>query len=315
MAKKATKSKPKPTKKGSPFKLSKQNKIILGSLMVLFSIALFFSFISFYFNWQDDQSMLSEFKDRNAQAKNLLNKFGATVSHLIMYRGFGVATLILPFLICLSGIHLFFGLPSKSQYKKWIWGLLFVIWISIALGFFAIDSPLLGGLVGYEMNDFLQDYTGKIGVFLILLFGLVLILVRFFKVTPDEVGVFFKKKKASLASDFNSGNQKENTGSGDLSTTSEEDTPIVIDTYTHKKDIPPLKKESSNSDDNFEFTVPEEEVNDDLAMKVEEVVVEKEEKDNIADKLVQDFGEFDPRLELGNYKFPTMEHLDPHGVT
>ena len=115
MAKKATKSKPKPTKKRTPFKLSKQNKIILGSLLMLFSIALFFSFISFYFNWQDDQSLLSEFKDRNELAKNLLNKFGASISHFFMYKGFGVASLIIPFLICITGIYLFLGLPLKSM--------------------------------------------------------------------------------------------------------------------------------------------------------------------------------------------------------
>ncbi|MFT6995053.1 MAG: S-DNA-T family DNA segregation ATPase FtsK/SpoIIIE, partial [Maribacter sp.] len=59
MAKKATKRKPTPTKKKTPLLLSKQNKIILGSLLALFSIALFFSFISFYFTWQEDQSMLT----------------------------------------------------------------------------------------------------------------------------------------------------------------------------------------------------------------------------------------------------------------
>ncbi|MGK0493667.1 MAG: S-DNA-T family DNA segregation ATPase FtsK/SpoIIIE [Maribacter sp.] len=39
------------------------------------------------------------------------------------------------------------------------------------------------------------------------------------------------------------------------------------------------------------------------------------ELDVLANKLVDDFGEFDPTLELGNYKFPTIELLDPHGVT
>ncbi|MGB3150531.1 MAG: DNA translocase FtsK 4TM domain-containing protein, partial [Maribacter sp.] len=138
MAKKATKTKPKSktTKKGSPFKLSKQNKIIIGSLLALLSIALFFSFVSFYFNWQDDQSLLSEFKDRNAEAKNLLNKFGASVSHFFIYKGFGIASLIIPFLICLTGIYMFLGLDKKGLVKKWIWGLLFLIWISIAICFF-----------------------------------------------------------------------------------------------------------------------------------------------------------------------------------
>lgn len=314
MAKKATKSKPKPTKKGSVFKLSKQNKIILGSLLMLFSIALFFSFISFYFNWQDDQSLLSEFKDRNEEAKNLLNKFGASVSHFFMYRGFGLATLILPFLICVTGIYLFLGLPLKGLFKKWIWGLLLVLWISIALGFFALNSPLLGGLVGYEMNDFLQDYAGKIGVLLLLIFGLVFILVRLFKITPEGVLEFFKSKKEAISSEFKASHQRKANSDDETPMTSlESETPIVVDNYTHKTEIPHLEKEDRTSD--LEIASPSQEDGDTLAMEVEQVIEEPEEVDILANKLVDDFGEFDPTLELGNYKFPTIELLDQHGVT
>ncbi|WP_423999231.1 DNA translocase FtsK 4TM domain-containing protein [Maribacter sp. IgM3_T14_3] len=318
MAKKATKSKPKPTKKGSPFKLSKQNKIILGSLLMLFSIALFFSFISFYFNWQDDQSLLSEFKDRNELAKNLLNKFGASISHFFMYKGFGLASLILPFLICITGIYLFLGLPLKALFKKWIWGLLFVIWISIALGFFATSSPLLGGLVGFEMNDFLQDYAGKIGVLLLLVFGLIFILVRLFEVTPEGISSFFKSRKEAISTEFkatqerkaNRKKEQEEQEEEDLLIRSlEEEAPVIIDTYTHKTEIPHLEKEVSD----FEITAPEPE--ETLAMEVEHVIEEPEEIDILANKLVDDFGEFDPTLELGNYKFPTLDLLDPHGAT
>jgi len=195
-----TRAKARTTKNSDSFKLSKQNKIILGSLLMLFGVALFFSFISFYFTWQEDQSSLSEFSIRNEAAENLLNKFGAAVSHFFIYKGFGLAALIIPGLLFFSGLKYFLSMSTKGLIKKYIWGLLFMIWISIALGFFAVTKPLLGGLIGYEMNDFLQDYTGKIGVFLMLLFGLVFILVRFFKFTPDGMFNFFQEKKDSLAS-------------------------------------------------------------------------------------------------------------------
>ena len=314
MAKKTRKAKPKKKKKSTSLGLSKQNKIILGSLLILLSMALFFSFVSFYFTWQDDQSLLTEFANRNEEAKNLLNKFGASVSHFVVYRGFGVASLILTVLLCITGLYLFLSLEKKGLLKKWIWGLVFMIWISIALGFLADTQPLLGGLVGYEMNDFLQDYTGKIGVFLLLLFGLTFILVRLFQFTPDGTARFFKSKSASLASDFKGESPSKSPTSDDIPLATKEDTPISIDTYTHKKDIPPLEKETS-SDDGFEVNVPKEEEMEDLNMEVEKIVEEKEETDNTAEKLVADFGEFDPTLELGNYKFPTMDLLDPHGVS
>ncbi|MDC6405852.1 MULTISPECIES: FtsK/SpoIIIE family DNA translocase [Maribacter] len=313
MAKKASKSKPKATatKKRNPFKISKQNKIILGSLLILFSIALFFSFVSFYFSWEHDQSLLSEFKNRNEEAKNLLNKFGASISHFFVYKGFGIATLILPVLLCLTGIYMFLGLDKKGLAKKWIWGLLFLIWFSIAFGFFAVESPLLGGLVGYEMNDFLQDYTGKIGVLLLLIFGLIFILVRLFNVTPEGVAEYFKSKRKELSADFKSARPAEdNDIEDDIPLGIDDEEQVLVDTYTHKEEIPHLNKE----EDDFKVTVPKED-EEELAMEVEQIVEEPEEIDVLASKLVDDFGEFDPTLELGNYKFPTIDLLDAHGVS
>ena len=313
MAKKVRKTKAKPAKKPRSYKLSKQNKIILGSLLMLFSIALFFSFVSFYFNWEDDQSLLTEFHDRNEEAKNLLNKFGASVSHFFVYKGFGLASLILPILLCLSGLHMFLGMEQKGMLKKWVWGLVFMIWISMALGFFAYTQPLLGGLVGFEMNDFLQDYTGKIGVMLLLIFGLILIMVRLFNFSPEGIGSFFQKKSSYLKAEFK-GN-KASTGTS-ITLDTEDETPVILNTYTHKEDIPSLEKEPAvKTLEKMEITSPTEEPQEELAMEVEKVVEEEEEIDNIANKLVDDFGEFDPTLELGNYKFPTIELLDQHGVT
>jgi S-DNA-T family DNA segregation ATPase FtsK/SpoIIIE len=313
MAKKVKKTKTKTPKKERSFKLSKQNKILLGSLLTLLSIALFFSFISFYFNWQDDQSALSEFKDRNEEAKNLLNKFGASTSHFFMYKGFGLASLILPVLLCFKGLYMFLGLDQKGMLKNWIWGIIFMIWISITLGFFAFEQPLLGGLIGYEMNDFLQDYIGKIGVLLLLVFGLIFILVRLFKFSPEDIASWFKSKTNSLKTEFT---EKTKTTQSDseltISLNTEDETPVIIDTYTHKEDIPPLVADTI---DDFEVTIPVEEETEDLAMEVEKIVEEKEEKKNISDQLVEDYGEFDPTLELGSYKFPTIELLDQHGVT
>lgn len=316
MAKKRTKSKSKPTaanKKKVSLKPSKQNKIIFGSLLIVLSIALFFSFMSYYFTWQADQSLLSEFANRNAEAKNLLNKFGASVSHFFMYRGFGLASFAFPVLLAVTGLYLFLGLSGKGLVGKWIWGLLGVIWISVALGFFAIDQPLLGGLIGYEMNDFLQDYTGKIGVFLILVFVLMVILVRLFNFTPEGVANFFKKQRQQITSDFqktasvsDETNESEETS---LDLSPEDNEPIKVDTYTHKKDIPPLKSEAG-----LDVNLPEEEEVD-ISLEVEKVEEEKEESDIKSEKLVKDFGEFDPKLELGNYKFPPLDLLEAHGAS
>ncbi|WP_047414697.1 DNA translocase FtsK [Cellulophaga sp. Hel_I_12] len=317
MAKKTKSPKKTATPKKSFFSLSKQNKIILGSLIMLFSVALFFSFISFYFTWKGDQSLLSEFVSRNKETKNLLNKFGASISHFFIYKGFGIASFIFTFLFFLTGLKLFLSLKATGLLRKWSWGMVFIIWTAIALGFFAESYPLLGGIVGYEMNDYLQDYTGKLGVFLLLLFGLVFILVRLFKVTPDLISDFYTKNKKEISSEFkNKETSKTYTDEEIEDLIAKEEKQALIDTYTHKKDIPPLEPEAKTLADGFEVTIPkEEEVIDDLKMEVKSVVEEVEDLDSLANKLVEDFGEFDPTLELGNYKFPTIELLDQHGVT
>ncbi|MFD2098451.1 DNA translocase FtsK [Flagellimonas iocasae] len=315
MAKKRTKSKSKPTaaKKKVSLKPSKQNKIIFGSLLIVLSIALFFSFLSYYFTWQEDQSMLSEFANRNAEASNLLNKFGASVSHFFMYRGFGLASFAFPLLLAVTGLYLFLGLSGKGLIGKWIWGLTGIIWVSVALGFFAIDQPLLGGLIGYEMNDFLQDYTGKIGVFLILVFVLMVIMVRLFNFTPEGAANFFRKQREQIKSDFQKtssvSDETEESEEHSLDLSPEDNEPIKVDTYTHKKDIPPLTNEAG-----LDVNLPEEE-DVDISLEVEKVEEEKEEKDIKSEKLVKDFGEFDPKLELGNYKFPPLDLLEAHGAS
>ncbi len=316
MAKKRTKSKSKPTtaKKRVSFRPSKQNKIILGSLLIVLSIALFFSFMSYYFTWQEDQSILSEFAHRNAEASNLLNKFGASVSHFFMYQGFGLASFAFPLLLAITGLYLFLGLSGKGLIGKWVWGLVGIIWVSVALGFFAAELPLLGGLIGYEMNDFLQDYTGKIGVFLILIFMLMVILVRLFNFTPEGVANFFRSQRQKIKSDLQKDappveNMDELDELSVQLETKEVDVAPVVDTYTHKKDIPPLQNEAG-----LDVNLPQEEETD-ISLEVEKVTEEKEEKDIKAEKLVKDFGEFDPKLELGNYKFPPLELLEAHGAS
>ncbi|MCE2612296.1 DNA translocase FtsK [Flavobacteriaceae bacterium D16] len=308
MAKKRKKSKSTSAKKkGLSLTLSTQNKIILGSLLILFSIALFFSFASFYFSWESDQSLLTEFSDRNEQAQNLLNKFGASVSHFFMYRGFGLASFVFPVLLCLTGLYLFLGLERKGLIGKWIWGLVFLIWTSIALGFFAIEKPLLGGLIGYEMNDFLQDYTGKIGVLLLLLFGLTVILVRLFRFSPQAIAQYFQNKASSVKKEFHT-QAAESSLSVEIETETKQEIP---DPYTHKENIPVLEPETPIGNDS---KITESDTNPDIKIEVEAVQEEKEETDILADKLVEDFGEFDPTLELGNYKFPHLQLLDTHGA-
>lgn len=313
MAKKKAKTK-KTTKKSRNFslKLTRQQKVVLGSFLMLFGLALIVAFISFLFNWQADQSVLNEFSNREIEARNWLSKFGATVSDFFIYRGFGLAAFSIAFLILLSGIYLFFGFKSSNLIKFWFWGILVMIWLSVFFGFFAENNALLGGRIGFETNDFIQDYLGFFGTVLLMLFLFVAYLAIRLKVTPEMVGGYFKSGKKELK-DAMQEHQSE------ISETDEEKDwketvvkPEVEEKQTQNIDLSEEKTEKKKDpapSPKMEVSTPPKE---DVAMEVE-AAPEEEEEDNLSNKLVKDFGEFDPTLELKNYKFPTIELLKDYG--
>lgn len=317
MAKKKAKTR-KTSKKTRNFslKLNRQQKVVLGSFLMLFGLALIVAFISFLFNWKADQSVLNEFANREAPARNWLSKFGASVSDFFIYKGFGVASFTPAFLVFLSGIYLFFGLNSSNLRKFWFWGILVMIWLSIFFGFFSSSYSLLGGRIGFEMNDFLQDYLGFFGAALLMLFLFITYLAVRLKITPEMIGAYFRSGKAELQEAMVEGRSEISETDEEIDwkektriETTEEKT-ANIDLSTEKEEE---KKESENTKpDNsnpVEVNAPFEE---DVSMEVE-AAPEEEEEDNLSNKLVKDFGEFDPTLELKNYKFPTIELLKDYG--
>jgi len=60
--------------------------------------------------------------------------------------------------------------------------------------FFAGALPELGGIIGFEMNLFAQDYIGKTGTFLVLLFGIITYLLFKIKISPEAIKSFLKKE-------------------------------------------------------------------------------------------------------------------------
>jgi len=63
------------------FLKSRQIQTVIGSFLLFLSIFLLVAFISFFFNWQEDQSIINEFSNKTVQGKNLLGKVGANLSH------------------------------------------------------------------------------------------------------------------------------------------------------------------------------------------------------------------------------------------
>jgi len=307
-----TKAKSKTTKQSKKisFVLSKQQKIVLGSFLFLLGLALLFSFISYFFSWQADQSTLNDLSDRSLQSQNWLNKFGAALGDFFIYQGFGLAAFTIAVLVTLTGFYYFFDKPKKRLQSFWFWGIIVMLWFATFLGFFSETNPLLGGMVGFELNDFLQDFIGLIGTILVLAFVAIVYFAVRLKLTPEHIAHFFAKRKQAFASEFNSQEDEDNEF---------EDTAFDKDNIELPKEAPeekleePQLKTTPAQPAPAPTSVKEKETpkdaDEDFEIEIEETVEEEEVVENLSTKLVQDFGEFDPTLELSNYRFPTIELL------
>ena len=309
-----TKTKSKTTKQSKKISwvLSKQQKIVLGSFLFLLGLALLFSFISYFFSWQADQSTLSELSDRSVESQNWLNKFGAALGDVFIYQGFGLAAFTLAILVTLSGFYYFFDKPRKKLQGFWFWGIIVMLWFATFLGFFAETNPLLGGMVGFELNDFLQDFIGLIGTILVLAFVAIVYFAIRLKLTPEHIGQFFAKRKQAIASEFNTNDDE---GNEFVDTAFDKDNiELPQEEAEETPEEPQLKTTSTPTETPVkQETAPKEtsktSEDDDFEIEIEETVIEEEVVENLSIKLVQDFGEFDPTLELSNYRFPTIELL------
>jgi len=314
MAKRRTKSKKEPRKKikTTSFKLSNQQKLVFGSFLVIFGILLCIAFVSFFFTGEADQSTIADFTSRDAKAKNWLSKIGAWLSNFFIHRGFGISSFIFSGLIFLSGIYVLMNLNKTKLGKHWFWGVLIIIWLSILLGFFGENHDILGGTIGFEINSFLQDYIGKIGIILLLVFGLITYLAIRFKLTFDSITSVFKSAKNNIKDEFSDLNDDtfvpldNNLSEEAEAIKSAFDLSVDNNKPTENKETKPNKVAAP-----LEVNVSkvEEKEEPELEIDVEDIKEELSETDNLANKLVEDFGQFDPTLELGNYKFPPLDLL------
>lgn len=314
-------------------KTKKQYQMLFGFLLILVSISFLVSFISFFITGQTDQSAVSSLTDRNERVENWLGKVGAFLADLFIYRGFGVASFLFVKLLFLSGAFLLLELPIHKLKNTWFWDLFAIIIISMLFGFFATTLPELGGTIGYEMNSFVQTYIGKTGTLLVLVFAIVIYLVFKIKISPDAIKSFFEKKHKDIKEDLNtltSSNKGTDYNLEEFAVNQDEvleepslkpsqfevNKELLKPTIENASEInlePTIKTVTPVPSSNLEIIENKEE--EFIFIKpIEEDVIE----DNLAAKLVADFGEFDPTLELSNYKFPTIDLLKEYtsvGIT
>ncbi len=275
-----------------------RTKKIIGFLLLFFSIYMFVVFVSYIINGNTDQDKIGKLSD---DISNFGGVFGNTLSHLFLRNYFGISSFIIPILFFNWGLSLVFDKALFSIKKSFSLGILAVVWISLFFGFFTSPS-ILGGVFGSEMNEFLDLRIGKIGNgFFIFLSLLTFIIIRFnpkfkFNKTSDDKEELTENNEIAY---------EELSFSKEVDFQEEEQEPIIKpisetvnqQTEDKKEEITPKIKQEGSNDLGIEVHVNEE---DTLSQK------------DIKSKL-EELGDYDPKLDLSNYKIPAVNLLNDYG--
>lgn len=303
-SKKEKRKSPKGNKKKSrkpafAFLKDERFKVSIGLFFIAFAILLALSFTSFLFTWQGDQSKLDSnvvelFADSNIKVENWIGKLGAVLADVFIHDGFGIASFVFIFISLIIGFR-FLKLRLLPLRKSLFLSLLGMIWLSVLLGFIFSDKLFyLGGAHGLHMAQWLNAFTGKAGIIILLFLFLFAVIIFSYNPALGIIKGWLKKIKNIKPEQLK---EKEEP---DL----EEDPGISSE---EEKDTEPTP--------GFEYQVDKEEAvrdegksNYDLEVKNTKDTEEKP-AENVS--LTND-GDYDPTLDLSNYKMPPLELLKDH---
>ena len=282
--------------------LSSAKRLFIGSSLIILSLFLFISFVSYFFTGEIDQSNLAEFTDISISNSNSLGKIGAIISDFFIYRGFGVSSIIFSFLIFISALKILLDLKKRNITKNWLWGFYLIFLFSIFFG--VVDNGnIYSGIIGYEIVNFLDIYISYLGISFLLIFMSLVYLTFRLKLGVNDVLKILKY--------FQNINFKTSKNTEVTNEFSEENfTEEIVDEIDEVEIKQEIEEEFSEEETIKEPPAAKEDnATDKVGIEVEEILEEKSEIDNLSDKLVDDFGQFDPKLELSKFQFPKLSLL------
>ncbi len=266
--------------------------LFIGLFLVLASIFLAVSFISYLNHGQADQSVVEAFLETNIkvagqEVRNSFGLFGAISAHYFIFLWFGIASLLIPPLLFILGYRIVWQKAIVPSTKAFNFTIFYLIWISLLMGYFLINQEettywgFLSGGIGFELAIVLESLMGW-GALLFIAFLFLIFNMYFFNITKlsgisnagDYVVAFFKGIKESLP--------KKEEPKQDITSVlekvkqeveEEESSKDESETWIVKK-VPPKKAEKpKKADPEFTIDLP--------AKKVEEpeIALEEEEKE------------------------------------
>jgi S-DNA-T family DNA segregation ATPase FtsK/SpoIIIE len=323
---------------------------VSGLFLILFSLFLIFAFVSHLFNWQADYDKVKDslfidyLADSSLRVNNTMGKAGAWFAYLFFHQWFGIASFLIPFLIFLLGFRLFFSIQLLPFGKVFFYCLLATVFISLSLAFlFADEQQLLGGSFGFFLNQYLISVIGSAGVGILLFFTILSFVIINFnwkpRIPPKPDFKGFQALRNAIPTFRKSEQDQEtpetdeddiDTSEGSLEMEEDEND----DLYQQEIPEPVLIKQEKGPVIEFSLGSEEEEDTDEKSSGLEltiqenqpEPVIEEgqlslseedKERMNLSevldDEMPAGLEDYDPTLDLSDYKYPTFDLLDNHG--
>lgn len=291
-------------------------KSISGALFLLLSVYLTIACFSYLVTWQSDQSMLSNngfwefmFSDSAIEVQNWLGKFGAWTSHVMIHAWFGIASFGFCFILFIAGVRLLFNIRIFSMKRTLLVTSVSIVWVSLFLGLFSQNITFLGGTFGFYAREWLAASFGFFGAILFVVIALFIASVILFN--PDFKALFAKFRFFSGASDEE---DDADVGLNDLKTINtikEEDLEPEVDALEVSFEEEEEEEEEHDSELIIANRMEEDEevVSDDEDFSIEVAPKEVELSDEDLNDKLEEFGEYDPKLDLSSYTLPPIDLL------
>ena len=323
--KKSRKTKAKKKKTRKSFLKNEKFRFIFGIFLLGFSAYLLISFVSFLFNGAEDQSIMdmgwSEFLfNSKLDVKNNGMKVGALLAEKIINGGFGLASFIFIYMLAITGVKIL-GRNVQRYAHIMLYSLVSVIWLSLALGLLFNKTTsgsffYLGGHYGFVLGNWLRSLIGLAGFILLLaITALMVIVIRF-----DKAFVYLNNFILSGRKTKQNNEADELANPETDSLEGEDDITRVVgdDDVVHAI----FGSDGNNNEESFEAEVETAKDEPDVAVETIEVVEKEEEElgldvtkivEEETDKVQpEELEDYDPTLDLSEYKFPGLELLEDH---
>lgn len=194
-----------------------------------------------------------------------------------------------------------------------------MLWGSVFLAYFSDNINFIGGSFGFHINQWMTQILGEIGTLTLTLVLLYIITTLLFN--PDYSALFNylfpkKDKEEEVPEEIGSNDEnmhvinpikeeeiQEDIISKTVNFSGEEPIPHELDNENKSELIDELEDKTEEKNE-FEIEIPEEE---------ETVNVDEIGEKNLADQLVEEHGEYDPKADLEGYLLPSVELLKEYG--